>query len=95
MESREDVENVIIIPDHYIPGWIFEQKEISKIEGNSSKFVVLNYYPTLWKPSNITMSIVSDKGKYYTEQKIEMKKDEGLTGFIFYIIDNLRMSLSK
>ncbi len=93
VQSKKDVKNIVIIPYQYTLGWIFEQKEIANISGNSSKLVVLNYYPTLWTPSNISLAIVSDNGKYYTEKTLEMKKNEGLVGFFYYIIDNIRIAL--
>jgi hypothetical protein len=95
LESSKDAENVTIIPDRYTLGWIFEQKVISKIPANTSKLVVLNYYPTVWQPSNITLDIVSDKGKYYTGETVEMSKKEGLTGLFYYVMDSLRMAFSK
>ena len=93
--SREDAKNVIVIPKQYTPGWIFEQAEIDNISGNSSEFVVLNYYPTIWRPSNISLEIVSDKGKYHTEETVEMSKGEGLIGLLFYVMDSLRIAFFK
>jgi len=90
--SKEDAENIIIMPNNYVYGWIFEQKKIDEISKDDSKLVILNYYPTLWTPSNISLSIVSDSGRYYTEKTVEMKKNEGLTGLIFYIIDSMRIA---
>ncbi len=88
--SEEDSSNVIIIPYNYPSGWIFEQKDMVNLTKGNPKLVVLNYYPTLWIPSNVSLAIVSDKGSYYTEKTLEMKKIEGLTGLFFYIIDTLR-----
>jgi hypothetical protein len=90
LQSREDVKNVIIMPDKYIYGWIFEQSVIANLSKNTSKVVVINYYPTLWTPLNISLSIASDGGKYYSERLVEMKKNEGLTWLFYYIIDSFR-----
>jgi hypothetical protein len=95
IKSMEDAQNVIVIPDQYTLGWVFEQVEIDEITGNSSKIVVLNYYPTVWKPSNVTLAITSDKGKYYTEKRVELTKHDGLAGLFYYIIDSLRIALFK
>jgi len=95
ISSRKDVENVIVIPKQHTPGWIFEQVEIDKIAGNSSEFVVLNYLPTIWRSSNISLEIVSDKGKYRTEKIVEMSKGEGLIGLLFYAVDSLRIAFLK
>lgn len=91
--SKEESKNVTIIPDRYASGWIFEQKEISNISKDSSKLVVISYYPSLWTPSTVDLLIASDKGKYYTEKTIEMKKNGGLTGAFFYVVDKLRIAL--
>lgn len=93
--SKDDVKNVTIIPNKYTPGWIFEQKEIASMSKDSPKLVIIKFYPTLWTPSNVSLTIVSDKGKYYTEKEVEMKKNEGLRGFFFSIIDMLRIVLSS
>ncbi|MFH0929010.1 MAG: hypothetical protein V1818_01485 [Candidatus Aenigmatarchaeota archaeon] len=93
--SNEDVENVIIMPSGYTAGWIFEQKTIDNLTKNSSKYVMIKYKPTLWSRSAVKMSIVSDDGKYYTEESLEMKKLEGLTGLYFYITDSIKYALFK
>ena len=90
--SKKESNNVTIIPDKYISGWIFEQKEIGNIPKDSSKLVVINYYPSLWTPSKFNLIIASDKGKYYTEGTVEMKKNEGLMGAFFYVIDKMRIA---
>ena len=95
IQTKEDVKDVIIMPDKYISGWIFEQKKIDNINKDNSKFVILPFYPTLWTPSNVKLAIASDNGKYYTEKTLEMKKNGGLTGFFYYIIDGLRIIFSK
>jgi hypothetical protein len=95
IQSREDVENVIVIPKQYTAGWIFEQVEIKEMPGNSSKLVILNYYPSIWRPSNVNLEIVSDKGKYYTEKTVEMSKGEDFIGLLYYIVDTLRIAFFK
>lgn len=94
VRSTEDVEDVIIIPSNYVSGWIFEQEKIGNMTENSSKLVVLDYYPTLWISSSIDLLVVSDNGRYYTEKTIELKKNEGLTWLFYYLIDSLRIAFS-
>jgi hypothetical protein len=89
------VENVIIMPKQYKYGWIFEQKKIDNITKDSSKLVILPYYPTLWMPTDVTLAIASDNGKYYTEKTVKMEKNEGLAGLFYYIIDSLRIAFFK
>ncbi len=95
IQSIEGANDVIIMPNRYIHGWIFEQGVVTNVTKNSSKTVVIKYYPTLWMPSNISLSIASDDGAYYSERVVEMKKNEGLMGFFFYIIDSFRMAFLR
>jgi len=95
VESKEDVKNAIAIPNKYVSGWVFEQKKIGNITKDGLKLVVLPYHPTLWMPNNITLAIVSDNGKYFTEKTVEMKKNEGLAWLFYYIVDSMRMTLFK
>jgi hypothetical protein len=95
LESGVDAENIVVIPEEYTLGWIFEQKEIANMTQNSSKTVVLDYYPSLWIPSNISIGIASDNGKYYTEKTLEMKKIGGITGLFYYITDSLKIAFFK
>jgi hypothetical protein len=95
LESKVDAENIAVIPGLYTLGWIFEQKEIANMSQNSSKTIVLNYYPTIWIPSNITIDIASDNGKYFTEKTLEMDKISGIAGLFYYITDSLKIALSK
>ncbi len=93
VQSAEDVENVIVMPTNYIYGWIFEQKKIEKMAKDSSKLVILPYYPSLWKPSNVKLVVVSDGGKYYTEKLVRMEKKGSLAGFFYYIVDSIRIAI--
>lgn len=93
IKSKKDVKNVIIIPSKYISGWIFEQKTIESIKKDSIKTLKINYYPTLWKPTTLKLSIVAENGKYYSEKDLEMKKEEGIIGMIYSILDSLKVIL--
>jgi hypothetical protein len=95
LSSKEDAENVVIIPQKYTPGWIFEQREIENMSQNSSKTVVLNYQPALWLPSNVSIGIASDNGKYYSERMLEMEKAGGIASLFYYIVDSLKIAFSK
>ena len=94
VQSKEDLNNLIVMPNKYPLGWIFEQKEITNITKDIPKTVVINYYPSLWIPSNASLAIAAGKGKYYTEKTLEMKKNEGLVGLFYYIIDRVRIAFS-
>lgn len=89
--SKKDVNNVIIIPLQYVPGWIFEQKTIEKVKKNLIKPVLINYYPTVWEPTTLKLAIAAENGKYYSEKIIQMNKKEGITNIIYTILDNLKL----
>jgi hypothetical protein len=93
--SSKDVENVVIVPMKYTPGWIFEQGYISNMSQNSSRTVILNYYPALWMPSNVTIGIVSNNGTYHAEETMGMDKIGGIAGLFYSIIDSLKIAFSK
>jgi len=95
LESSEDANNIVIIPFQYKAGWIFEQKVIENMAKDSSKYIMLNYYPSLWSPSTVKLAIASDNGKYYSEKTLEMNKITGLTGLFYYITDTIKYALFK
>lgn len=51
----------------------------------------MKYYPTVWNPDNVNLTIVAERGKYYSEKTFEMKKIEGLKGLFLYLIDKLKI----
>jgi len=91
--SKRDVENVIIIPSGYVSGWIFEQKTIKNIKKNVINTISINYQPTVWKPTSLKISVMAENGRFYSEKIVEMKKEEGVTGLIYNILDNLKLLL--
>lgn len=94
LKSSQDAQDVVIISSGYIAGWIFEQRKIENIKANISRTVSLNYYPSLWRPSTINISVVSNGGKYYTEEMVKLEKIDGLSGMFYSIIDFFRLLLS-
>jgi len=91
IKSKVDTKDVVIIPSKYTYGWIFEQEKIDSMPENSSKTVIMKYYPTVWNPDNVNLTIVAERGKYYSEKTFEMKKIEGLKGLFLYLIDKLKI----
>jgi len=89
--SKKSVNNVLIIPYKYPVSWIFEQKKLEKID--YFKTVSLNYYPSIWKPTSLTIAIVAEDGKYFSEKTIEMKKEEGIFKIFYNILDSLKLIL--
>jgi hypothetical protein len=89
--SKKDVKNVIILPSDYVSGWIFEQKTIENIKKDVINTVSIKYQPTVWKPTNLKISVMAENGKFYSEKTVEMKKEQGITGLIYNILDNLKL----
>lgn len=92
--SKRDVENLIIMPYKYTPGWIFEQKKIDSMKKNETKVVVVPYYPTVWGQKELKLVVVSNEGIYYTEKSLQLEKKTGLIGLFYYIVDNLKIIFS-
>ncbi|MBD3155704.1 MAG: hypothetical protein GF368_03545 [Candidatus Aenigmarchaeota archaeon] len=83
LSSHKHLEDVIIIPVDYPPGWFFEQKGIGKLNG--SKKIELIYEPSFWEPGNeIKFQVVTKDGKYYGEKTFKIEKEGILSRFIYY-----------
>jgi len=93
LKSKENVKNIEIIPYDYTPGWIFEQETIDEMKKDSIKTVSIPFYPTVWEPSKLTLAIVAEDGKFYSERVEEMKKEAGIIDLINNILNSLRIIL--
>ena len=91
--SKNNVENVIIIPSGYVSGWIFEQKIIESIKKDMIKTISIDYQPTVWKPTNLKIAVIAEDGRFYSEKIVEMKKEQGIMNLIYSILDNLKLLL--
>lgn len=85
----EPITNVIILPSDYPMGWIFEQTKIDRMGRNDVKLVVLPYEPSLWEPTNITINVVTEDGKYFTSRSFALEKEAGALKYIHYITDSI------
>lgn len=93
IKSKKDVTNVVIIPYKYVSGWIFEQKTIDSMKKDYTKTISLNYYPTAWMPTNLTLGIVAENGKYYSESTFKMEKGSGVVSMLYSLLDSLKLIL--
>lgn len=91
--SKRDVKNVVVMPSQYRLGWIFEQESIESMRANSTKTVKISYYPSVWLPSDVKILVVSDEGKYFSEESFEMEKNTGLWGLFYFWLDSLKLVL--
>jgi hypothetical protein len=92
--SDKDVENLIIIPYRYTPGWIFEQKKIDSMKSNETRTIRVSYKPSVWGSKEVKLLIVSNDGEYSKEEIFTLEKKTGLEGFFYYIIDSLKLFFS-
>lgn len=90
--SEKDVGGVVVIPDDYPLGWVFEQVQIGDMKAGERKIVVLPYEPTLFVESTATIVVVSDAGAYVTYDDFEMRKDTSIGGMITRFFDDIRAS---
>ncbi len=91
--SKRDVEDIIIVPDSFTNGWIFEQKKIDLLKGGSVKVIALPYKPTVFAEDELTLKIVSEQPKIYYEKTFTLIKNRGLTSLIYYLIDYFKIIL--
>ena len=91
--SKRGVEDVVVMPFQYRLGWIFEQESIESMRANSTKTVKISYYPGVWMPSDVKILVVSDEGKYFSEESFEMEKITGLEGLFYFWLDSLKLIL--
>ena len=94
LKSPQSVGNVIVFPSKYPSGWIFEQTKIEKLDENDKVSVSLPYRASLWMPSEVTIAIVTEDGKYYSSKTFSLAKEEGLLKYIHYLTDGLRVLLN-
>ncbi len=94
LRAKQSFDKILVLPSKYPLGWVFEQTKIEKLNANGLKPVVIPYEPSLWKPSNVSLIIVTEDGKYYTEKQFEMKKEEGIIKYINQFLDGIRSIFS-
>ena len=90
VNAGKPLEGAVAIPYNYPKAWVFEQ---SKVPGSGD--VTLFYEPALWRPSDVTIGIVSDDGRYFTSRTFRMDKKIDILFITFYIMDSIKPLLAK
>ncbi len=72
--SKEDINQLAIIPRDYPLGWAFESKGVDGIEKGREKTVRVNYDAGIWKERNVSFDIVTLDGKYYQSEEVTLRK---------------------
>lgn len=78
IKSRSDTERIIVYPEEYPRGWIFEQGTVDNIEAGRLKPASIHYETGLFSEKRITLLAVSEDGRYYGRRTFELKKEQGL-----------------
>jgi len=94
LKSPQTVKNVIAFVSDHPMGWIFEQAKIENLDQNDKISVYIPYQASLWTPSEIKVSIVTEDGKYYSSKSFTMVKEGGLIMYINYLIDAIKVLLN-
>jgi hypothetical protein len=78
------------MPSNYPLGWFFEQKYIEKLKKNEKMVMEVNYEPTIWKPSEVSLTIASVDDKYYTIESFKMNREGRFSQFLYDMIKILQ-----
>ncbi len=74
IKAKEDINGIIIVPERYPLGWIFEGGQVNTIKENEEKTISLGYVPSIWKPEEIELNIVTLDGRYHKVERIRLEK---------------------
>ncbi len=88
--SKNNLENILIIPTNCPLGWICEQKKIEKIKQNEPVEIKLFYKPGLWKENQITINILTEDGKFIKAENFNLKRESTFNQFIHDFIKLFR-----
>jgi hypothetical protein len=88
--SDVDANDVVIVPEGYASGWVFEQRKVSLKKG-VIKTVSLAYAPTVWQPS--VLRITASSAGYHSQTAFQMVKEQGLMMTLNSVFDSLKMLL--
>jgi hypothetical protein len=84
LELNQTAKEIIVIPVEYPTGWIFEYGS-ADIENNKGE-VSIRYKPTIWKETNVTLSVFTSDGKFFGKIVVPIqKREEKNSSQIFYI----------
>jgi hypothetical protein len=89
IRSSQPLENVIVISSKYPVSWTFEQVKIEKLDANKRRSVSLPYQG-VFSSIPITITILSEDGKYATSETFLLKKESGFWKYFNLLTDNLK-----
>ena len=74
--SNKEVKDVVVIPESYPSGWVFEPGKIESIKPGEVKSVKLNYESIGWEGKSINFIVATGDGNYADERPIILRKYE-------------------
>ncbi len=87
LTSTKDVKNVVVIPESYPLGWVFESGKIDSIKNGEIKSVILNYKPVFWEGRAIRFAAVTEDGSYAEEKPIILHEQKSsYNGLVFILV---------
>lgn len=78
LKPKKDTDNLLILPQKYPRGWLFEHAKIDKLKKGKEHVINLNYIPGIWYPTNVTFSFVTEDGAHYIKKDFRIEKVESV-----------------
>ncbi|MCK5698297.1 MAG: hypothetical protein KAH93_00465, partial [Candidatus Aenigmarchaeota archaeon] len=89
LKSRQDLNNLLILPAKYPRGWIFEYAKIDQLKKGREIKIPMSYIPGIWAPTNITLHFVTEDGTYYFEKEFTIEKQQSDNRILFATITTI------
>ncbi|MBI4020212.1 MAG: hypothetical protein HY367_02685 [Candidatus Aenigmarchaeota archaeon] len=92
IRSSKDVGGIVLIPEGYPPGWVFEQARISShMKAGRDAEARMGYHPDIFSEgAQLKIMAVSEDGRYYGEGAFVMRREAGLSMYINLFIDGMK-----
>jgi len=86
LKSRQDMNDLLILPAKYPRGWIFEYAKIDQLKKGRESKISMAYVPGIWTPTNITLHFVTENGMYHFEKEFAIEKQQSDDRILFATI---------
>jgi len=74
LKSEEDIENVVLLPEEYPPGWIFEESTLEKLPADRVVPVKIRFISGAESSINLTLKAFTLDGRFYGEREMIVEK---------------------
>ncbi|MBU0530623.1 MAG: hypothetical protein KKC05_03025 [Nanoarchaeota archaeon] len=92
IRSKENVDNMIIIPNNYPLSWIVEQNDVGRINANEFKQVTIGYSTPEYSQININLITVSEDGRYQSAHEVLLQRESGISFYVNPFFDWVSIS---